>query len=243
MPTEAEFKEAVQRSLAASFSTIGAKCFPMIQIDDPRYHRRTAKMAADAALCYYRAHGFAGDRSLAASPNGYAAILRALLEPPPWVEVQMEDSVGDISAERSIQLRPLVQQVQDGSNDEVLLDRFREHRKKNAAYLQKLGVDSSPLEGLLETEFREKVALARLLGVDVANSLHDAVFDQYDGYQDIILSAGAPDLLVWLPNAETGFWFLSEVKAPGDYLSETQRAWLNENWHFVQGHYSVTELG
>jgi hypothetical protein len=243
MPTEAEFKEAIQRSLAASFSTTGAKCFPVIQIDDSRYLRQTAKTAADAALCYYRAHGFAGDRSRVASPYGYAKILRALLEPPPWVEVEMEDSVGDISEERRIQLRPLVQQVEDSSDDEVLLYRFREHRKKRAAYFQKLGVDSSPLEGRLEAAFREKVALARLLGVDVASSLHDAVFDQYDGYQDIIVSAGAPDLLVGLPNIETGLWFLSEVKAPGDYLSENQRAWLNQNWDVVQGHYSVTQLG
>jgi hypothetical protein len=249
-----DLAKAIQRCLSASSCTSDAKCFPVIWVNDSSYHKQKGEMAADAALRYYWAHGFAGDRSRM-NQHGYAARLRDLQAPPPWVTVEMEDCEGDISDERRIQLRPFVQQVQ-GSSDEAILSRFRDYQKEKWDTVQAVlerhflyprqGEESLFREKIIADEealFRQTIILARLLGVDVASSLYDAVFDEYDGiYEDILVSAGAPDLLVWLPNKNTGFWFLSEVKAPGDYLSKNQRAWLNQNWNVVRGHYLVTQL-
>src|SRR5580704_11476564 len=125
----------ILKSLSASSCIDGAKCFPTVLIDDKRLLRLREELrgesAADMALHYYRAHSFVGERSRM-NEHGYAAILRELRAPPPWVTVEMEDCMGDISEERSAELRSLVQQVHAYS-DEALLSRLREHWEERRA--------------------------------------------------------------------------------------------------------------
>jgi hypothetical protein len=123
------------------------------------------------------------------------------------------------------------------------LETFRAYQQEKSAVLQGNLEFKLQVYKLEEERFREKIALARLLGVNLAD-LYKAIFYEIDGiYEDVLVSAGAPDLLVWFPSRDAGFWFLSEVKAPGDYLRESQKLWINQNWSIVCGHYLVTMLG
>jgi VRR-NUC domain len=225
--------ESVRQSLSASFRSDGAKCVPMLLIENSNVSNQKDIKAADMALQFYMAHGFVGDRSRM-NVHGYPEILRDLQSPPPWVTVEMDDCVGDVSAARRMQLRPLVQQVQDDSDD-IILQKFCDDQKQRwSEFKPPIAMDPELRrfsDEVAETDFRNLIALARLLGVELLRELYHALFYEIDGvYEDIIVSAGAPDILVWLPNSDSGFWFFSEVKARGDYLRPSQKSWLNRNW-------------
>jgi len=57
-----------------------------------------------------------------------------------------------------------------------------------------------------------------------------------------MLNQELPDLLVWLSAQSSSLWFFSEVKAPEDYLGNTQKGWLHEHWDTMRGHYCLTIL-
>ncbi|WP_158925140.1 VRR-NUC domain-containing protein [Acidisphaera sp. S103] len=241
-------REAIRQSLSASCRADGVKCFPTISIEPSGISiRRGKEPAADVALRYYLAHGFAGDRSRM-NVHGYAKILRDLQTPPPWVTVEMEDSIGTLSPARALQLSPLSQQITD-VDDGAILARFDEHQKQKWATTAEIlkNVDSSFITSAMERdrqEFYNLIALGKILGPDRSSTLYEAVFDEVEEiYEDIIVAAGSPDLLVWSPDPERGFWFFSEVKAQGDSLSASQKAWLDQNWETVQGHYLITTFG
>ena len=175
--------ETVRRFLSASSSTSGAKCIPMLLLDNSSALRAKGETTADKALACYMAYRFVGERSRM-NVHGYASILRDLRAPPPWVTVEMEDCLGNISDERRTRLRPLVEQVCENTDD-TILERFRAYQREKWTVLKAV------LQSNLEVEqeackfeeelFREKIALARLLGVKLAGRLYQAVFDEFDG--------------------------------------------------------------
>lgn len=76
------------------------------------------------------------------------------------------------------------------------------------------------------------------MGVDGFARVYDSVFD----FDEFDVKSGTPDLLVWLSVQSSSLWFFSEVKAPGDYLGNTQKGWLHEHWDTMRGHYCLTIL-
>jgi hypothetical protein len=76
------------------------------------------------------------------------------------------------------------------------------------------------------------------MGVDGFARVYDSVFD----FDEFDVKSGTPDLLVWLSAQSSSLWFFSEVKAPEDYLGNTQKGWLHEHWDTMRGHYCLTIL-
>jgi VRR-NUC domain len=238
--------EIVRQCLSSCFRASGPICVPMLLIERTANSERIGiGTAADRALDYFSTDGFVGDRSRA-NGYGYGGLLRELQSPPPWVTVEMEDCEEQVSAERNLELRALAEQIQN-LTDEELLERFRGHKAELSKVLPeyvRTDLNFLKMKGELEQDsFRNLVGLARTLGSDLALALYRAVFHEVDGiYEDEIVTAGAPDLLIWLPDGASGFWFFSEVKAPGDCLRPSQIAWLKHNWDVVGGHYLVSIL-
>ena len=97
-------------------------------------------------------------------------------------------------------------------------------------------IEYSPAVTELRAELeRERSALRTALSAGL-DSVFDAVFD----FDEFTPAAGAPDILVWAPDASC--WFFSEVKASGDSLRPSQTAWLRQHRDVVHGHYILTIL-
>jgi hypothetical protein len=171
--------------------------------------------------------------------DGYPRLLRDLSNPPPWIEIEMEDVDGDISEERANELRPLVVQAQE-HDEQRLITRYRSEQQHRHSVLERL-MGRPPASFVTEfgaDSFRELLALAKTLGVDSFEAIYEAVFE----FDEFTVAAGAPDLLLWLPGHEPSCWFFSEVKAPGDSLRVSQKEWLRRHWDLVCGHYLITVL-
>lgn len=160
------------------------------------------------------------------------------------------EEIDEISKERDFQLRPLVRYAQEES-EESLLEQFRqylsEQDEKINCLLDRHGgpvIDAflSNKYRMNELEnFKSLIALARQLGPGLAHDLEQILLYEFgDDSDGILVGAGAPDLLLWTRNGENEFWFFSEVKAPGDYLRATQKAWLTNHWRVIQGHFLLT---
>ena len=167
-------------------------------------------------------------------------------ELPPWVkEIEIEEYDGQISPERNIELRPFTKHVQETS-DEILLEQFHQYLLKRNADFAELGfyAPSSDFQVAYELhEFKSRVALARLLGPDCANkSIQVILYEFGEDSNGFEVGIGAPDLFLWAANDDSKFWFFSEVKAHGDYLNTSQKAWINQHWDLVRGHFLLTVL-
>jgi hypothetical protein len=235
--------ELVRRSLASCATAGSITSLPTFLIQKPRELEPPSStdggVAADVALGYYCSQGFSGDRTRARlSLQGYPGLLRDLSGPPSWVEVEPEDAEGDISPERAQELRPLVQLAQEYS-EEFLVSRYRTERGGHASVLDRIvGQPASMVvHELLVDCFRQRIALAKSIGIEVFSAVYEAVFS----FDEFTVAEGAPDLLLWLPG-EPSFWFFSEVKASGDSLRASQKGWLYQHWELVRGHYSITAL-
>jgi hypothetical protein len=234
--------ELVCRSLAASARAGAVTCVPTLLIERPHgllsWSSTNVSTSSDLALAYYCSQGFLGDRTRM-NLYGYPGLLRDLSNPPPWIEVEMEDVDGDISAERANELRSLVVQAQE-HDEEWLVARYRSEQQYKSSVLERfMGRPTASL--VTETgadSFRELITLAKVLGVDLFDALYEAVFE----FDEFTVAAGAPNLLVWLPRYEPSCWFFSEVKAPGDSLRMSQKGWLHQHWDLVRGHYLITVL-
>ncbi|MDS4041214.1 MAG: hypothetical protein RKP20_08570 [Candidatus Competibacter sp.] len=91
----------------------------------------------------------------------------------------------------------------------------------------------------LAAEFeRERGALRDAIGDTALELVWDAVFGE-DG-DEMDLAPGAPDLLVWAPDAS--IWFFTEVKSGADSLRPSQTDWLWRNREIASGHYVLTIL-
>jgi hypothetical protein len=234
--------QKIQHSLSASGAIDGAISFPTLLIENSRA-TKTTLAAADQALEYFRRSGLSGYRSTR-NQRGYGMVIRSLNSEPPWVEsIKMGE---EMSPERETQLRPLTIHVHETS-DEVLFELMHQNLLKRDADMG-LG---QPLDNVCRElgqptrldEFMSLVALARLLGPAVAYDLEQLILYEFgvdsSGFQ---VGAGAPDLFLWASNGECKFWFFSEVKAPGDYLTANQKSWLPQHWEVVQGHFLLTIL-
>jgi hypothetical protein len=235
--------ELVRRSLSSCATAGAITSVPTFLIPEPREFKSPSftdgGIAADVALAYYCSQGLSGDRTRARlSLQGYPGLLRDLSGPPPWVEVQPEDVEGDISPERAAELRPLVVFAQE-HNEESLVARYRTERGRHASVLDRVvgQTASAAVQELSVDSFRQRVALAKFLGVEVFSVIYEAVFS----FDEFTVAEGVPDLFLWLPG-EPSFWFFSEVKASGDSLRASQKRWLHQHWELVRGHYSITAL-
>jgi hypothetical protein len=237
-------RQMIQQSLSTSVAADGAIIFPTLLIDKSHV-RQTTLCAADQALEYYRSVGLFGERSTR-NEQGYGEVIRLLNSNPPWVEsIKLEEMEGT-STEREAQLRPLTKHAQETS-DEILFEQFHQHLLKRDASFgfgrlldQSCRAFGQPTE---LDEFKSLIALARLLGPDLAYDLGQRLLCEFgDDSSGLLVGTGAPDLFLWTPAGENGFWFFSEVKAPGDYLRPTQKGWLAQHWELVQGHFRLTIL-
>jgi hypothetical protein len=70
---------------------------------------------AQAVLDWLLDKGLLGDRTRK-NLHGYPELFRDLLNPPPWVEVQLEDCEGQLTPERAGQLSPAYLQLVSGSD-------------------------------------------------------------------------------------------------------------------------------
>ena len=228
--------ELVRRSLASSATAASIKSFPTFLVQKPR--GLDGIIAADVALGYFCSQGFSGDRARARlSLQGYPGLLRDLSNPPPWVHVEPEDVEGEISPERAQELCPLVQLAQEES-EEILVSRYCTYDGRASVFDCIPGQTTFGVVHEFSVHcFRQRVTLARSLGVEVFSAIYEAVFS----FDEFTVAEGAPDLLLWLPREPT-FWFFSEVKASGDSLRASQKAWLRQHWELVRGHYCITAL-
>ncbi len=232
--------ELIRRSLASCASAGDLKNLPTFLIPRPygleSWSSSGSRTSADMALAYYCCHGLSGDRSRK-NLFGYPGLLRKLSSPPPWVEVEPRDSAGDISPERAVELRPLVLVALQHS-EESLVAQYQSERNRNTLFLNEIlgHTDSVVVQEIARDSFRQCVSLGTCLG-----AVFDAVYDAVFFFDEFTVADGAPDLLLWQPE-QPSMWFFSEVKAPGDSLSASQKGWLREHWELVRGHYSITLL-
>jgi hypothetical protein len=193
--------------------------------------------SADAALAFYVAQGFDADRTRM-NTFGYPGMLRDLNSPPPWVEVEPEDAEDDLSQERQLALRPLVEYANGTSEAALVAEWLAEQERTHFINTKFHEAASSVVTRTVQEEFSRLITLAKTLGVEAFRAVLEAVFD----FDEFVPAPGAPDLLVWLPRAEPPLWLFSEVKGPRDALRSSQKAWLHQHWELVQGHYLLTIL-
>lgn len=231
--------EMIHHSLAASSAADSLTCLPAFLIQCP-YKQADLGTAADWALTYYSSIGLYGDRTRM-NLWGYPGLLRDLSAPPPWVEVKPEDVDGDISHERALELRSLIMYAQEHSEEE-LVARYQASVEHKASVLQPfLGISPDANSIIIDFEadsFRQVISLAKSLGVETFEAIYEAVFD----FDEFSVASGTPDIFLWLSGQGQSLWFFSEVKAPGDSLRNSQKAWLHEHWKLVCGHYALTIL-
>ena len=237
-----DFVEVVRRVLSTRTVAGAAKFFPTVLLERPNGIKSWSSLgtgtSADWALAYYTYQGFMGERTRM-NLFGYPGLLRDLSSPPPWVEVEPEDVDGDVEKERAAELRPLVEHAVEYTVD-ALVSAYRSELDSKAFWMKhNFGQASSPdvLKSSLDS-FRELVAFAKVLGLDAYYAIFEAVFS----FDEFTIAEGTPDLLIWLPHSDSPCWFFSEVKAPGDSLRQSQKAWLRQHWDLVRGHYLITML-
>jgi hypothetical protein len=237
---------AVRSILGMLISCDGASSLPTLLIDHAEHSKLSAYPAAERAMSYLNDAGFDCDRTRM-NLYGFPGLLRDLASPPPWLYVEMEDVVGEISSERATDLRPLFDYIHDTDATKLaaLFDEWRQDLRASRKFLHSEVGDSMPSrETSLALEAAASESFSRLtaLGQAIAPSEFCGIWNAVFGFDEFTLSPGVPDLLVWLPKASPGCWFFVEVKAHGDYLSHAQKEWLRSNLNVVRGHYLLVLL-
>lgn len=225
---------AIRRLLEAACQGRSSTLFPALLITVPRPildGARQCMTLADLAMGYFAALGLRCDRTTK-NLHGYPGMLRDLMSPPPWVEITPED----LDCHASEEQRPLYLHANE-TPQALLLDRYRKYRKQRAFWSSFLDLDSPKtvgnLEETLEEALRERLALARCLGVSHFEALLEVVFE----FDEFTLAAGLPDLFVW--SEEEKLWFFVEAKGPGDSLRPSQCSWIRSHWEKIGGRFAL----
>lgn len=234
--------DLLERSLSTSTRSSNVISFPSLLISLGEERRTklatTGANSADVAVGFFEQMGFRAQRTRM-NVHGYPGLLRELMAPPPWVEIELNDCEGAVPPSRARALQPLFQIAVDVPHSE-LLARYRQHLEERGPFMQNL-LPSQIHETVTSTSmdmFEGLLGLARCIGGSSFEDVCAAVF----AYDEFPLFPGAPDLLVWRPDSNDGLWFFAEVKAPGDTLRESQRDWLKLNWDRIRGRFVLAIL-
>jgi VRR-NUC domain len=231
----------LKRFLEASCHTAATTLFPSLLIALPRDEldgtQKPGTTMADLAIRYFLRLGLRCDRTRE-DLHGYPGLFRDLIAPPPWVEVTPDDTKGPVSVERETELRPLYVQANQ-TDPELLVEKYRGHLKYQRTTLEKVGLLLTPpaITRLSVELFREKLELARFLGIEQFETIFDSVLEPFDEFR---VMPGVPDLLVWSESDQ--LWFFAEVKGPRDSLRESQGAWIRAHWETIRGRFALVLL-
>lgn len=193
---------------------------------------------ADLAIRYFLRLGLRCDRTKQ-DLYGYPGLFRALIAPPPWVEVTLEDTEGLVSVEREAELQPLYIQANQ-TDPQLLVEEYQKYLEYQRTTLEAggLGLLTSLIMPHLSVEpFREKLELARCVGVEYFETVFNSVLDPCDEFR---VMPGVPDLLVWSESDQ--LWFFAEVKGPVDSLRASQSAWIRAHWETIKGKFALVLL-
>ena len=232
----------VRNILGMSLDCDGASSLPTLLIGRAGHSKLSGFPAAEKAMAYFNVAGFDCDRTKM-NLYGYPGLLRDLSSPPPWVHVEMEDVVSEVSSERRTELRQLFDYIHD--TDTTQIDNLFLTGRKNqltAIFRNEKPLLSQDTSLLVEAEAYTSFARLARLGELITPAQFAGIYDAVFPFDEFLLSPGIPDLLVWLPKSSPSCWFFAEVKAHGDYLSQSQKAWLRNNWDVVRGHYLLALL-
>lgn len=204
---------------------------------------------ADVALLYLTGlGGLCGDRTRR-NVYGYPGLLRELWEPPPWAaDIEPQEIGRPLSEERAEELRPLYQQANDQSLDDMV-ERYRQYTYEFWVTTQLCLQHDFRIPGyeiweptLFETlcieRWKKLLLIARFTGSDVFENLMEAVFV----YDEFTIASGTPDLFIWNSCSTSPLWFFAEVKGPRDSLRISQYNWILGNWARIQGRILLIRL-
>jgi len=231
-----------------------------------------SKRIEDQVLAWFRKNHFEGDRVKKNEYGYPGLFRKLFEPPPWVEDITIDEFLGEPSEERERELRPLylhclergeklleiyreylVRQRErspllsqfferEGLGLQAWKDRRGDLDKSERLLLQQaldasdkglLPVDLDQLDGL-----KRKIGLACLLGSEAIEGLYEAIlhFDEYSVVE------GAPDLLLWHPNAAYNLWCFAEVKGPGDHLRESQSGWIRSYWEHIRGHIVILHI-
>jgi len=232
----------IKQILDTSYHIEAMTLFPSIHITLPRGEfeevRKPGTTMADLAIRYFLRLGLNGDRTRQ-DLYGYPGLLRDLTAPPPWVEVTYEDIDGLESVDHTAALQPLYIQANE-TDPQLLIEEYRKHLENQHTRLRNVGLGLLAFPGtddLSVERFRQELELARCIGGEHFEPIFHSVFQFFD---DFIVMAGVPDLLVW--SEPERLWFFAEVKGPRDSLRRSQDAWIRTNWDTIRGRFALVLL-
>jgi len=208
------------------------------------------KRSEETAIFFFKKIGFNGDRTkinIGGYPEGgYPGIFRELYYPPEWVPKFESDEIDiPLSQKRERELRPLFYHVKELGVQRAkkiyrdyksnLLKEFFNLLKQPYSHIYQQILD-------LEIEtFSIILDLAHCLTENEFEDLIDALFlDPISGFDEFTLQPGAPDIFIF--DSESLFWFFAEIKGPNDYLRQSQKNWIRENWERIRGRFLLVEL-
>lgn len=221
-----EIVENILQSLSIGQGSHPARLVPTLLIDahcNPGFAEHTA-------LEYFKKYGFEAERCYTNSAKGYVGLLHKLSDPPVW-----QNNV----KQREFSLA-LIEQIRD-TPEEKLLKTYKEYNEEIGSVLPIPEDTKRQFNQQALQEFQSLISLGICFNSHSFEKVYRALFE-YDEFR-VNPPAGAPDLLVWYRQGNSGFWFFTEVKGPRDYLSDIQWAWLYENWEDIRGHYLITLIG
>jgi len=237
---------SIKQYLEASCHIEATTLFPSFLITLPRDEldetRQPGTTMADLAIRYFLRLGLRCDRTRQ-DLYGYPGLLRDLTAPPPWVEVTPEDTEGLVSVERAAELQPLYIQANE-TDPQLLVEEYRKYLEYQHTILEKVGLGlltSLAMPDLSVKLFREKLELARCLGVEQFEAIFHSVFESFDEpFDEFMVMSGVPDLFVWSESDQ--LWFFAEVKGPRDSLRGSQDAWIRAHWETIRGRFALVLL-
>jgi hypothetical protein len=240
-PLENDFTAFVRTLLAASERNGSTLGMPTLLVDCPLIRqKRKGVISADLAIDFFKAVGFAADRTKM-NMEGYPGLLRDLNSPAPWVVVEMDNIDGPFDSERAVELTPLIDRL--ASEDvQNLMFNWKVNRETKCREIELLGFPisacSAEATAIMENSFRELLSLGGALRQTAFDDVWETIFD----FDELSVASGSPDLLVWLPFGDPPLWFFTEVKGPGDSLRQSQIEWITKHWQVIKGHFLVTQL-
>ena len=124
------------------------------------------------------------------------------------------------------------------------MEEYRKHLEYQHTILEKVGLGLPTflvMPNLLVESFREKLELARCLGIEQFEAIFHSVFESFDEpFDEFMVMPGVPDLFVWSESDQ--LWFFAEVKGPRDSLRGSQDAWIRANWETIRGRFALVLL-